>query len=70
MGENVSELDALVEGEEIQVAYSARFLTEVLNVLKTEEVALEITGQTSPSVIRPVDGIDYLYVIMPMHSVA
>lgn len=70
VGENVSELDALVEGEEIQVAYSARFLTEVLNVLKTEEVALEITGQTSPSVIRPVDGIDYLYVIMPMHSVA
>ncbi len=70
VGDNVSELDALVEGEEIQVAYSARFLTEVLNVLKAEEVALEITGQTSPSVVRPVDGIDYLYVIMPMHSVS
>jgi DNA polymerase-3 subunit beta len=70
VGDNVSELDALVEGEEIQVAYSARFLSDVLGVLKTEEVALEITGPTSPSVIRPVDGIDYFYVLMPMHSVA
>jgi DNA polymerase-3 subunit beta len=50
------------------VAYSARFLTDVLGVLKVEEVALEVTGATSPTVVRPVDGIEYLYVIMPMHS--
>ena len=68
VGDNVSELDALVEGEEMQVAYSARFLTDVLGVLKVEEVALEVTGATSPTVVRPVDGIEYLYVIMPMHS--
>ena len=39
---------------------------EVLGVLGTEKVALEMSTSSSPGVIRPVDGDSYVHVVMPM----
>jgi DNA polymerase-3 subunit beta len=36
-------------------------------VIKTPNVALETTADTSPGVIKPVGEDDFLHVIMPMH---
>jgi DNA polymerase-3 subunit beta len=38
-----------------------------LDVIKTPNVALETTADTSPGVIRPVGEENFLHVIMPMH---
>ena len=67
LGDNVSELDATIEGDEIEVAFNARYLIDALSVVGTPETALETTTSSSPGVIRPVDGRDFLCVIMPMH---
>jgi len=64
-------VDASIEGESLLIAFNVRFLREVLDVVKTPNVALETTVDTSPGVVRPVgpkDGTsDFLHVIMPMH---
>jgi DNA polymerase-3 subunit beta len=44
-----------------------RFLREVLDVIKSPNVALETTTATAPGVFRPMGGQDFLHVIMPMH---
>ena len=67
LGDNVSELDASIEGDEIEVAFNARYLIDALNVVGTPEIALETSTTSSPGVIRPVGGDDFLCVIMPMH---
>lgn len=67
LGDNVSELDASIEGDEIEVAFNARYLIDTLNVVGTPEIALETSTSSSPGVIRPVGGDDFLCVIMPMH---
>jgi DNA polymerase-3 subunit beta len=67
LGDNVSELDASIEGDEIEVAFNARYLIDALNVVGTPEIALETGTSSSPGVIRPVGGDDFLCVIMPMH---
>jgi DNA polymerase III subunit beta len=68
LGDNVSELDVTgVSGEEIEIAFNARYMIDALSVAGTAEVALETTTSSSPGVIRPVGGEDYLCVIMPMH---
>jgi DNA polymerase-3 subunit beta len=67
LGDNVSELDATIEGEEIEIAFNARYLIDALSVVGTPEVALETSTSSSPGVIRPVGGDDFLCVIMPMH---
>jgi DNA polymerase-3 subunit beta len=66
-GDNVSELDANIEGDEIEIAFNARYMIDALSVLDTPEVALETSTSSSPGVLRPLGGDDFLCVIMPMH---
>jgi DNA polymerase-3 subunit beta len=66
-GDNVSEIDATVEGDEIEIAFNVRYLLDVLSVVDTPQVALETTTSSSPGVIRLVGDDDFIHVIMPMH---
>lgn len=66
-GDNVGEIDASVDGEEIEIAFNVRYLLDVLSVVDTPQVALETTTASSPGVIRLVDDDDFIHVIMPMH---
>lgn len=66
-GEDVSEIDASVEGEEVEIAFNVNYLINVLSVIDTPQVALDTTTASSPGVIRPLDGDGFTHVIMPMH---
>ena len=66
-GSNQTVVDASIEGPPILIAFNVRFMREVLDVIKTPNVALETSADTSPGVIRPVGQKDFLHVIMPMH---
>jgi len=66
VGDNLGEVDAVVEGEETKIAFNSRYLMDVLGVLTKEEVALEATTSSSPGVIRPVGKDNYVHVVMPM----
>jgi len=66
-GDNVSEVDASVDGDTVEVAFNARYMIDALAVLGTPEVALETSTPSSPGVLRPIGGEDFLCVIMPMH---
>lgn len=66
VGENSAELDAQVEGDEAKIAFNAKYLTDVLGVIGTEQVALEVTTPSSPGVLRPKDTENYVHVVMPM----
>ncbi|MCS7221280.1 MAG: DNA polymerase III subunit beta [Anaerolineae bacterium] len=69
-GDNVSQLEAQsVEGAPIEIAFNARYLIDVLNVVGSPQVALEMTRPSAPGVIRPI-GVgpeEFTHVIMPMH---
>jgi len=67
-GDNVSEMDVTVEGEPIEVAFNARYLIDALSVIDTAQVTLELRDPTSPGVIRPVGGGDFVHVFMPMYT--
>jgi DNA polymerase-3 subunit beta len=66
-GDNVSELDASIEGDEIEIAFNARYMIDALSVAGTPEVILETSSPASPGLIRPTDSENFLCVIMPMH---
>ncbi len=67
LGDNESRIDAIVEGEpSADIAFNARYLTDALNVVESEQTKLEIVSAGSPGVIRPVDSTDYVHIIMPM----
>ncbi len=68
VGDNVGEIDAVIEGEEVEIAFNAKYLIDVLSVVDAAQVALETTTASSPGVIKPVGSEDFTHVIMPMHS--
>ncbi len=66
-GFNQTVVDANVEGRPQLIAFNVRFLREVLDVIKSPNVALETTADTSPGVLRQVGEDNFTHVIMPMH---
>ncbi len=67
VGEGSEELDVDYAGDEVTIGFNARYMLDVLGSLSADEVALELSGELDPGVIRPVgDGIDFIGVIMPM----
>ncbi|MEA3338896.1 MAG: DNA polymerase III subunit beta [Chloroflexota bacterium] len=66
-GDDVSELDATIEGDEVEIAFNVKYLIEVLSVAGSPQVALDTTTSSSPGVILPVGEVDFTHVIMPMH---
>ena len=66
LGEDIGELDATVEGAEAKIAFNGKYLTDVLSVLKEQQVTLETTNPSSPGVLRPVGTDSYIHVVMPM----
>jgi DNA polymerase-3 subunit beta len=67
VGDNVGEIDAVIEGEEMEIAFNAKYLIDVLSIVDAAQVALETTTASSPGVIKPIGSEDFTHVIMPMH---
>ncbi len=68
LGDNASEMDVIIEGNQTQIAFNAKYVMDVLNALGTTQVAVEMTSPSSPGVIKPVGDDGYVHVIMPMHT--
>jgi len=66
-GDDVSELDATIEGDPIEIAFNVRYLIDVLSVIGSPQVALDTISPSRPGVIRPVGEEDFVHVVMPMH---
>ena len=66
VGDNRGEIDAQVEGEEAKIAFNGRYLQDVLSVLDSGKVALEVTSPSQQGVVRPLGDPSYVHVIMPM----
>ncbi|GAB4571342.1 MAG: DNA polymerase III subunit beta [Anaerolineae bacterium] len=59
-------VDATVEGDQQEISFNVRYLIDVLNVIKEEQVVLQSQGPTAPGVIKPLGRDDFVHVIMPM----
>jgi len=66
IGDNVGEIDAVVEGQEAKIAFNSKYLIDVLGVIREEQVALETTSPSSPGLLKPVGNDKYVHVVMPM----
>ncbi|MHB8718967.1 MAG: DNA polymerase III subunit beta [Candidatus Dormibacteria bacterium] len=66
VGDDEAPLSASVNGEDVQIAFNARYMLDALNVLDSEEVQLSFNGALQPGVIRPSGRDDYLCIIMPV----
>ena len=45
-------------GEDINIGFSSKFLTEMLAVLNSEDILIKMSQPNRPGIIEPVDGLD------------
>ena len=65
-GDNVGQLDALVEGPAIQIGLNVNYVMDAVSAACTEQIALEMVTPSSPVVFRPVGQDSSLCAVMPM----
>lgn len=53
-------------GEELLIAFNAKYLMDALRVVDGEEVEVDFTGSVSPFLLRQPDDPDYLHLILPV----
>ena len=66
VGTSVSKIAATVEGEELTVAFNARYLLDYLASCTGESVVWETEGDLKPSVFRDEDEETWVQVVMPV----
>ncbi len=66
-GSNETIVEATVDGIGLLIAFNVKFLREVLEVIKSPNVAIETSAPNAPGVIKTVGDDDFIHVIMPMH---
>jgi DNA polymerase-3 subunit beta len=70
-GNAYEELEVEQSGEDLAIAFNARYLVEILNHIKSEKVVMEFLGPLSPAAIRPLEPLEsgqQLYVLMPLRQ--
>lgn len=66
-GKSEVQVDATIEGPALVIAFNVKYLREVLEVVRTPNVALETNAHNTPGLIRQVGEEAFQHVIMPMH---
>jgi len=65
-GDNMTELDAIVNGADNGIVVNYRYLLDGVNAIDSENIKIEITNSNTPCVIKGEKDEDYLYIVMPI----
>ncbi len=70
-GNAYEEMEVEQTGEDLTIAFNARYLVEILNHVESPQTVIEFLGPLSPAAIRPLEsaqGSNHLYVLMPLRQ--
>lgn len=68
VGESVQHVDAVLEGEDININVNHRYFTDCFQSIMTDSIVLSFSGQAKPIVIKGVGDNSFLYLVMPMNQ--
>jgi DNA polymerase-3 subunit beta len=65
-GQATEEVDAKYDGSEMVVAFNPNYLIDGIEAITSDEVQLETLDALKPATLKPTEGSDYLYLLMPV----
>lgn len=66
LGDVLEELEIQLEGKAIDIAFNARYISDVIRNISDEELCMRFNSNVSPCVICPPDGDQYTYLVLPV----
>ncbi|MCL1913176.1 MAG: DNA polymerase III subunit beta [Eubacteriaceae bacterium] len=67
-GKIIEQVQAAKSGDDLQTAFNAKYLEEILRSIDDERLIMESRNPKSPSMFKPVDSDKYLYLLMPVRT--
>lgn len=67
VGENLTSLDAVVTGEEIDINFNYKYIIDCFQSVDSDSVTLTFNGLHRPMIITPVSDNTFRYIVMPMN---
>jgi DNA polymerase-3 subunit beta len=68
IGENKTYLDAVVNGELVELGFNYKYFLDCFQSISTDSVSIKLSGASKPIVISPVSDPSFTYLIMPMNK--
>lgn len=68
VGENKVEVDAVLTGEENEIAFNAKYLLDLLGNLSDNELVFDMIGPLNPGVFKIKGDTSFLHLIMPIRT--
>ena len=66
MGRATETFNTKLEGDKFEIGLNSRYLLDALKAAETEQVQILFNGPNNGVVIKPLEGDDFKYMIMPM----
>ena len=66
LGDAKEAIDIIYDGDDISIGFNAKYIIDILQVIKTENIILNLKDNISPGRITPEGDEDHISVIMPM----
>jgi DNA polymerase-3 subunit beta len=68
-GDVLEQVDLMVDGKDLEIAFNVRYMSDVLKALDEDEICLRFNSNVSPCEICPVEGDEYLYLVLPVRVI-
>lgn len=65
-GDVHEELDIGITGNELQIAFNSRYMTDIIHNIDDEEIRMCFNSNVSPCMIKPVTGENYTFLVLPV----
>ena len=66
VGDNISRVKAQISTDSDEIAFNAKYIADILQVLPEKKLLFEVNDKFSAGVIRPEKAKDFVYIIMPL----
>ncbi len=66
LGAATDKIPASIEGKRLEIGFNNTYLTDCLRTVDVDEVKIELSSPVSPIIIKPVEGDNFIFLIIPM----
>ncbi|MFQ5661673.1 MAG: DNA polymerase III subunit beta [Candidatus Paceibacteria bacterium] len=68
VGEVTSNVDSAIKGEELDINFNHKYISDSFQSIYSDSVSLEFAGLSKPVIIRGVGDNSFFYLVMPMNK--
>jgi DNA polymerase-3 subunit beta len=68
IGETTETLDAALSGDDLQISFNHKYITDCIQSINSDSISLSFTGLSRPMVMKGISDPSFLYLVMPMNK--